>query len=156
MFWRRSKRSPEDFKAEVESHLAHEAELIKAARSCSDPDAAARRAFGNITAIEEARYEHEHWMWTDHLARDLRQGLRQLRHRPGFSLIVILTLALGVGTTSAIFSIVQAVLLRPLPYKDPGRLAMVFAGDPRVNFRKAEHRCLTSRIGRRRVIVSRA
>lgn len=129
MFWR-SKRSPEDFKAEVESHLAHEAELINAAGSCPDPDAAARRMFGNITAIEEARYEHEHWMWADHLGRDLRQGVRQLKNRPGFSLIVILTLALGVGATSAIFSIVQTVLLQPLPYKEPGRLAMVLAGDP--------------------------
>ncbi len=69
-------------------------------------------------------------MFFDHLKRDLRQAVRQLRRRPGFSTIVILTLALGIGANSAIFSIVDAVLLRPLPYKDPARLAMVFSGDP--------------------------
>ena len=69
-------------------------------------------------------------MFFDHLKRDLRQAVRQLRRRPGFSAIVILTLALGIGANSAIFSVVDAVLLRPLPYKDPARLAMVFSGDP--------------------------
>ena len=69
-------------------------------------------------------------MWFDHLTRDLRQAVRQMKNRPGFSAIVILTLALGIGANSAIFSVVQAVLLRPLPYRDPSRLAMVFAGDP--------------------------
>ena len=83
-----------------------------------------------MTIILEARYEYERWMWFDHLTRDLRQAVRQMKNRPGFSAIVILTLALGIGANSAIFSVVQAVLLRPLPYRDPSRLAMVFAGDP--------------------------
>src|SRR5258708_30801169 len=69
-------------------------------------------------------------MFFDYLSRDLRQALRQIKRRPGFCMIVILTLALGIGANSAVFSIVQAVLLRPLPYKDPSRLAMVFSGDP--------------------------
>jgi predicted permease len=126
----RNRRSPDDFKAEIESHLAHEADQLRDTTHSTDPEAAARRAFGNVTAVEEARYEHERWMLFDHLMRDLRQACRQLKHRPGFSAIVILTLALGIGANSAIFSIVQAVLLRPLPYKDPGRLAMLFSGDP--------------------------
>jgi hypothetical protein len=94
------------------------------------PETAARRVFGNVTHVQEVHYEHGRWMFLDHLARDLRQALRQVRKRPGFSAVVILTLALGIGANSAIFSIIQAVLLRPLPYRDPDRLAMLFSGDP--------------------------
>lgn len=128
--FRKKKRSLEDFRAEIDSHLAHQAEQIRDTKRDADPEGAARRLFGNVTAVEEARYECEHWMWLDHLSRDLRLAARQMKNRPGFSLMVILTLALGIGANSAIFSIVQAVLLRPLPYKDPSQLAMIFAGDP--------------------------
>lgn len=69
-------------------------------------------------------------MFFDHLTRDFRQALRQARSRPGFSAVVILTLALGIGANSAIFGVIQALLLRPLPYHDPARLAMLFGGDP--------------------------
>ncbi len=129
MFWRK-KRSIEDLSEEIESHLAHEADQIRDTRSSADPEGAARRGFGNVTAAKEAWYEYMHWRFFDHLTRDLRQAVRQTRSRPGFSAVVILTLALGIGANSAIFSIVQAVLLRPLPYRDPSRLAMLFSGDP--------------------------
>lgn len=129
MFWRK-KRSFEDFKEEIESHLAIEADEIRDAGACNDSDAAARRAFGNVVATQERWYEHRHWMFFVHLRSDLRQAVRQMKRRPGFCSVVILTLALGIGANSAIFSIVNAVLLRPLPYKDPGRLAMLFSGDP--------------------------
>lgn len=129
MFWRK-KRSFIDFKEEIDSHLAHETDQIRDAGRCADPASAARRVFGNVTTVQEAHYEYARWMWFDHLTRDLRHAMRQIKNRPGFSAIVMLTLALGIGTNSAIFSIVQAVLLRPLPYKDPSQLAMVFAGDP--------------------------
>jgi predicted permease len=129
MFWRK-KRSLEDFQQEIESHLAIEGDQIRDAVKSADFDAAAKRAFGNIAATQESWYEQNRWMFFDHLKRELRQAVRQLRRRPGFSTIVILTLALGIGANSAIFSVVDAVLLRPLPYKDPARLAMVFSGDP--------------------------
>jgi predicted permease len=128
--FRRKKRSFEDFQAEVESHLALEADELRDTTRCADSDAAARRTFGNVAAVQEGWYEHSRSMFLDHLGRELRQGARQIRRRPGFSLFVILTLAMGIGANSAIFSIVEAVLLRPLPYKDPGRLAMLFSGDP--------------------------
>jgi macrolide transport system ATP-binding/permease protein len=126
----KKRRSPGNFKEEIASHLAHEADDMRDRGKCADPEAAARRAFGNVTKLEERSYESRHWMWFDHLRIDLRQAVRQLRKRPGFSAMVILILGLGIGANSAIFSVIRAVLLRPLPYKDPGRLAMVFADDP--------------------------
>ncbi len=129
MFWRK-KRSFEDFREEIESHLAIEADEIRDAGPRADSQAAARRTFGSVAATQENWYERTRWMFFDHLKRELRQAVRQLKRRPGFCTMVILTLALGIGANSAIFSVVEAVLLRPLPYKDPGRLAMVFSGDP--------------------------
>ena len=128
--WWRKKRSFVDFREEMESHLAMEADEIRDTVPSADSKAAARQAFGNVAATQERWYEHSHWMFFDYVSRDLRQALRQIKRRPGFCMIVILTLALGIGANSAIFSIVEAVLLRPLPYKDPSRLAMVFSGDP--------------------------
>src|SRR5262249_52676976 len=64
--------------------------------------------------------------WEDEMIQDLRYGMRTLLNRPSFSAVVILVLALGIGATSAIFSVVNAVLLRPLPYSEPGRL-MVYS-----------------------------
>ena len=70
-----------------------------------------------------------------HLTQDFRVGIRSLLKRPGFSLLAILTLALGLGATTTIFSIVNAVILRPLPYSTPERLVMVFensiSGNPK-------------------------
>ena len=128
--FRRKKRSFEDFQAEIESHLRLEADEIRDAAPDSDADSAARRKFGNITAVEERWYERGRYMFFDQLGRELRHGMRQIKQRPGFSLFVIATLALGIGANSSIFSVVEAVLLRPLPYWDPSRLAMLFSGDP--------------------------
>src|SRR5215831_13789607 len=74
MFWRKQ-RSFEDFRAEIESHLALEAVEIHETRARVDADAAARRSFGNITALQERWYEHGRWMFFDHLGRELRQGV---------------------------------------------------------------------------------
>ena len=62
------------------------------------------------------------------LLRDVRHGWRLLRRQPAFTVVAILTLALGIGTTTAVFTVVNGVLLRPLPYRDPGRLVMLFYG----------------------------
>ena len=83
---------------------------------------AAHRAFGNTTLIKEQTRETWGGMWIDRLLRDLRYALRQLVRAPGFTLTAVLTLAIGIGGVTAVFSVVLAVLLRPLPFKDSGRL----------------------------------
>lgn len=127
MFWRK-KRPVDDFADEIQSHLAHEADQLRE-NGAANSEAMARRSFGNVTSAQESFYEHGRSMRWDHFKRDLAHALRLTRRRPGFSAVVILTLALGIGANTAIFSVIDAVLLRPLPYKDPSRLAMLWPED---------------------------
>jgi macrolide transport system ATP-binding/permease protein len=83
---------------------------------------AALRAFGNPTSIRQQTHEVWSWIWLESLARDVSYGLRRLRRSPGFASIVVLTLALGIGANTAIFTLVQGILLRSLPVADPSRL----------------------------------
>ncbi|MGC2398855.1 MAG: ABC transporter permease [Acidobacteriaceae bacterium] len=124
------KRSAEDFAAEVEAHLKLEAEELKReGRSEEQAHTEARRAFGNVTAARERFYLKGRWLWMDRLGRDLRFALRGLRHSPGFALTVILTLALGVGANTAVFSVMNAVLLRSLPVTDPQSVVYLRTSD---------------------------
>src|SRR6202012_2789700 len=90
---------------------------------------AARRAFGNPTLIREQTRSVWAWNRLESLARDLRYGLRTLSRTPGFTFIAIVVMALGIGANVALFTVVHSVLLKPLPYRDPGRLALIYEGD---------------------------
>ena len=121
-------RPPEaDLDEELRLHLDLEAEQNLTAGMTHEE--AARRAHvrrGNRPLICENARAVWRWVWLDDLRRDLRIGTRMLGKAPGFAAVAILTLALGIGATTAIFSVVNGVLLKPLPFEDPDELVSVW------------------------------
>ncbi|MGZ4899117.1 MAG: permease prefix domain 1-containing protein, partial [Candidatus Angelobacter sp.] len=91
---------------------------------------AAKRQLGNLTRMEEESRRTRGFPLLESVAQDIRYGLRGLRKSPGFTAVAAITLALGIGATTAIFSVVNTVLLRPLPYKDSTRIARIQTVSP--------------------------
>ncbi len=87
---------------------------------------AALRTFGNPTQLGDEARSSWSWNWLEKFLRDLRYGARTLTRSPGFSLTAILVMALGIGATTSLFTIVRSVLLKPLPFRDPDNLVMVY------------------------------
>jgi macrolide transport system ATP-binding/permease protein len=124
------KRSEEDFAREIESHLQLEADDLRAeGKTGSEAHRHARASFGNPTQARERFYLRSRIQWLDNLVRDLRYALRGMAISPGFTIAAVLTLALGMGANIAIFTLIDAVLLRTLPVSDPSSLYFVrYAG----------------------------
>jgi macrolide transport system ATP-binding/permease protein len=126
--WRWRRRTDEDFREEIHTNIALDTDRF-AAEGMSHEDArtAAVRAFGNVTAAQERFYESRRVMWLDDLQRDVRYALRGLNRSRGFAAVAILTLAVGIGANTSIFSLVNALILRSLPVDHPEQLVeMVF------------------------------
>ncbi|MCU1261462.1 MAG: hypothetical protein JWO80_4347 [Bryobacterales bacterium] len=121
MFSRRRPQS--DFSQELQAHLELEMDRLQAeGLSADEAYHAARRSLGNLTAAGERFYESSRWLWLENLTQDTRHALRRLRKSPAFTITATLTLALGIGATTSIFTLVDAVLLKSLPVSNPDRL----------------------------------
>jgi putative ABC transport system permease protein len=116
---------------ELRAHLDLEAEAQRDAGVATDEaQYAARRAFGNVGSVRENTRAAWGWSFPERLAQDLRYALRGIRKSPGFSTVAILSLALGIGANTAIFTFVNAALLKPLPYPHAGRIVSLAEHPP--------------------------
>ena len=122
------KRLERDLEEEMEFHLAMRAEKNRASGiGAKDAQAAARRRFGNVALVKEDCREMWIFTWLETLWRDVCYAARILAKSPGFAAVVIFSLALGIGANTAVFSVMNAVLLRGLPYEHPEELATIFS-----------------------------
>ncbi len=127
MRWWQLKRRSAELERELSSHLElEEEEQNERGLSTDEARSAARRAFGNPALIREQTHATWSSAWLESLARDLRISLRTLRRTPGFAIIAIAVMALGIGGNVALFTVVRGVLLKPLSFQDPDRLVMVY------------------------------
>jgi len=113
-----------DLEEEMRLHLElRQQDQIKSGMSADDAQAAARRRFGNVTSLRERSNMAWGWEWLEHLTQDVRFGFRILSKNLGVTFVIVLTLALGVGANTAIFGLVNGILLQRLPVPAPEQIA---------------------------------
>ena len=127
MRWWRRKQRDEELARELQCDLElEEEEQRECGLSPEEARFAAVRALGNPTLIREQTRAVWSWIWLERLVRDLKYGGRTLWRSPSFSIVSVLVMSLGIGATTSLFTMVRAVLLRPLPFRDPGHLVMLY------------------------------
>ena len=136
LFSRRN-RMMEDLDEDIRDFIERETQdNIERGMSPEEARYAALRKFGNVTRVKEETREVWSLVWLKQLWQDVRFGLRTLRKSPGFTCVAVFTLVLGMGANTAIFSVVEAVLLRPLPFQDPSHLFVLHEGIPKIGYPK--------------------
>jgi predicted permease len=135
----RRKRILDELDADIRDHIARETQdNIDRSMSPEEAHYAATRKFGNVTRVKEETRGVWSFIWIEQLLEDVRFGLRMLRKNPGFTTVAVLTLALGIGANTYIFSIVDALVLRPMEFPDPSRIVALWERLPSAGVERNE------------------